>query len=308
MLTIISTGDRESDLYWWNELKKKLPKNDKLRSFDCLTEQDTSKLEQRVETIALLEESQTLIVHQPSLTPELAAKLENHTDDVYVITPVGRLPKLASKVKVISEKITDAGIKSAISRELTKLELAPERDLLLRTYLSLTTEDFTGKEHLSPAKALVFLRQLQILADLPQPEKQRLFELLIGTSEGKTSQWEILDHLFSQSKRKQHDYFRHLSESMSTYEIMALAKSTLLLVLAITSGQQAHLDNASIAAKLGKHPFYVSSIARTISAKNISFEKAHRLVQRLFNLETTLKSGRLDDESIGFDFLLATSV
>lgn len=307
MLTIISTGDRESDLYRWYELKKKLPKHSRMRNFDCTNVQELHKLEQQIDTIALLDESHTLVVHQLALTAVLTSKFEAYSEDVYAISPIGKLPELAHSTKVLSEKVTDAILKSAITQELSKFELVPNRDYLLHIYLALTIEDFMGKEHISPTRTLTFLRQMQVLDNTPQPEKQKLFELLIGTTEGKASQWEILDHLFSSSKRRQHEYFMHLGESMSTYEIMALAKSTLLLVLSITSGQQSHLDNASIAAKIGKHPFYVTSIARTISTKGITFEKAYRLVQRLLNLEVALKSGRLDDESIGFGFLLATS-
>lgn len=307
MLTIISTGDRESDLYRWHDIKKKLPRNSTLRSFDGTSEREVSKLLQQIDTISLLNEAYSLVAHQLTLSPMLANKLEMHSENVFVITPVGKLPKFASTTKLVDEKVTDSAVKSAITHELTKFGVVTQRDDLLHLYLSLTVEDFTGKERISPLSALLFIRQLQILDNLPQPEKQKLFELLVGTTEGKANQWEILDHLFSLSKKKQHEYFMHLSEFMSVYEIMALAKSTLLLVLAITSGQLSHLDNASIAAKIGKHPFYVTSIARTVAAKNITFEKAYSLVRRLLNLETTLKSGKLDDESIGFDFLLATS-
>jgi len=307
MLTIIATGDRESDLYKWNEIRANLPTGSQYRSFDGTVDVDLQKLRQLIETVTLLAENVTLVIHQIELSEKLVAQLAKHQQDVYIITAAGKLPKPDKLIKLITEKVTDSTLKSAISHELSKLSLVPEHDSLLRLYLSLTIEDFSGKERISPIKTLTFLHQLQILSDMPLVEKQKLFLLLVGTSEGKANHWELLDHLFTTSKKKQHEYFARLNESMSTYEIMSLAKSSLFLVLAITIGQRDHLDNASIAKKIGKHPFYVTSLARTIASKNITFDKAYKLVSRMLNLETTLKSGKLDDEGIGFDFLLATS-
>jgi len=308
MLTIISTGDRESDLYRWQLLKKNALSFEKLISIDGSTEIGMRQLTQRVETISLLSEITPIVAHHVKLTEDLVKLLVHYEQDVYLLTPEGKLPTLTSTLKIISEKLTDSRLKSVISRTFEELSLQPTREELIRIYLLLTSEDYVGKERISPSRTLTFVRQVRTLAGTTPDEGKKLLTALLGNIEGKSSQWELLDHLFTPNKRKQKEYFSSLTEIMSPYEIMSLAKSTLLLVLAIIIGQQQNLDSTSIATKIGKHPFYVSFLLRTVSSNRITYEKAYKLSTRLFNLESALKSGRFDDEGFGFDILLATEV
>ena len=306
MLTIISTGDRESDLYRWHSLKEKVRSIEEIISIDGSTEVGLHQLTQRLETISLLTEIAPIVAHHVKLTTELVKLLVNYEQDVFLLTPEGKLPTLNSPHRIINEKLTDSQLKSVISHSFEQLSFVPAREDLIRIYSLLTSEDFMGKERISPNRTLTFIRQVRTLEGTTADEGKKLLTALLGSIEGKFSQWEILDHLFTPSKRKQKEYFAALTEIMSTYEIMSLAKSTLLLVLAIIVGQEQHLDATSIATKIGKHPFYVSSLLRTITSNRIAYEKAFKLCTRLFNLESALKSGRFDDEGFGFDVLLAT--
>jgi hypothetical protein len=306
MLTILSTGDRESDLFHWSTLASKQPKVKDIASIDCSSPEGMNKLLRKVETISLLEEEAPVIAHYPELTEELATLLSSYSQDVYILSPTGKLPKLTTGTKVVTDKISDNQLKALLSETLRELNITVTRDDQVRMYLPLTIEDFMGKEKLSPLRCLTFARQLKTIQGSSPEEAQKLLASLIGLSEGKASQWEILSNLFATQKKKQKEYFGALSLSMSPYEIMSMAKSTLLLVLVILAGKQEHLDSASIAGKIGKHPFYVGSLLRTVQEKGITYEKVQKMLVRFFNLESALKSGKFDDEQFGFEVLLAT--
>lgn len=305
MLTVIATGDRESDLYHWTKIVEKNPLLKKIPSIDCSTEIGLQTLQQKVETVSLFSDDSPVIANYAELKEEIFTLLIEYSQDVYILTPTGKVPK-SSKITLITEKVTDATLKARIADTLRTIGITPTREELARLYFPLSIEDFMGKEKLSPLRCLTFIRQLRTIEGATPDEAKKLFASLIGVSEGKASQWEILANLFSSQKKKQKEYFSMLTESMSPYEIMALAKSTLLLVMIILIGQHEHLDSASIAGKIGKHPFYVSSLLRTVQDKNITYEKAQKMLTRLFNLETALKSGKFDDEQFGFEVLIAT--
>lgn len=306
MLTIIATGDRESDLFHWSSiLEKKVLLRD-IGSIDCSTPEGVSKLVRKVETISLLSEEVPIVAHYPELNEEILKLLSSYSQDVYVLTPAGKVAKTGGKEKLFTEKIGDTQLKALITETMRELQLNVTREDLTRIYAPLTIEDFMGKEKLSPLRCLTFVRQLKTIGGASVDDAQKLLAALIGIAEGKASQWEILSNLFSSQKKKQKDYFSSLTQSMSPYEIMAMAKSTLLLVMIILTGQQEHLDSASIAGKIGKHPFYVGSLLKTVNEKAITYDKAQRMLVRFLNLESALKSGKFDDEQFGFEVLLAT--
>lgn len=306
MVTLISTGDRESDLYRWQTCKESTPTIQRIASIDCSTDKGTQQLVQRLESISLLANNEPVVAHFPTLTPKLLQLLQTCDDIVFLISPVGKLPASTAKIRVITEKVTDSQMKSSISQAFATLPISPLREDLIKIYLLLTSEDSIGKERISPLRTQTFVRQLRTLEETSTDEAKKLLEAMLNSTAGKSSQWELLDNLFSASRLKQKKYFSALTEIMSPYEIMSQAKATLLLVLIILTGQQQHLDSTSIATKIGKHPFYVGSIARTIANKNITYEKAYKLATRFFNLESALKSGKFDDEGFGFEVLLAT--
>jgi len=116
----------------------------------------------------------------------------------------------------------------------------------------------------------------------------------------------MLDYLFDKDKIKQHNYFSALTSTVSPFEIIAQIKSILLLSLALLHGSEEGLDSSSIATKLKKHPFYISSLLRTIKGKRIGKEKLFQLISRFMRLENALKSGKFENEKFGFEILLAT--
>ncbi|MCC7304507.1 hypothetical protein IT418_03815 [bacterium] len=307
MITVIATGDRESDLYYWTGITKKDPELKNIPSIDCTTENGLQRLLQKLETISLLSESTPLVCHYPEISETILALFTSYTENIFIISPTGKLPKLPREITVITEKITDTTLKLLIADTLKKLSIALDRDQTVRLYIPLTIDDYMGKERLSPLRCLTFLRQVETISGSTPEEVQKSFMILLGLQEGKASQWEILAQLFTTNKVRQKDYFVALAETMSPYEIMSMAKSTLLLVMAILKGRQEGIDSASIAKKIGKHPFYVGSLLKTTELQKITYEKAEKILTRLMNLELALKSGRFEDESFGFEVLLATN-
>ena len=306
MVTIINTGDRESDLYHHDLLRKVNTTLAHASSIDGSTTEGQHQFLMKLETISLLSEPIPLVVHAIELTDQTAQLLKSYAQDVVIVSPAGKLPKLDQAFKQITAKVADATLKSLLDEKLRKLHIQVSRDTLIRIYMALTIEDVMGKERLSPLKYLTFERQLESISSDSPDETSKLLESVLGIAEGKASQWEMLTHLFSSQKKTQKQYFAALAETMSPYEIMSMAKSTILLVMAIILGQKEHLDQASIATKLGKHPFYIGSLARSIQNSNITYDRALKVVTRLLNLESMLKSGKFDDEYFGFEVLLAT--
>lgn len=306
MITIIATGDRESDLYYWAGITKKQPELRNLTSIDCSTEPGKAKFVQKIETISLLAENTPLVAHFIEISESIYSLIASYAQDMYILSPAGKLPKMGKEIKAITDKVTDSTLKMLITDTLRKLGIQCDRDQSVRMYIPLTVEDFMGKEHLSSLRCLTFVRQLETISGEKAEEAQRSFNALIGLQEGKASQWEILEQLFSVQKKTQKNYFVALSEDMSPYEIMSMAKATLLLVMIILVGRHEGIDSASIAKKLGKHPFYVGSLLRTIDAQRITYDRAEKVLTRLMNLESALKSGKFEDEKFGFEVLLAT--
>ncbi|PIY18503.1 hypothetical protein COZ14_00035, partial [Candidatus Dojkabacteria bacterium CG_4_10_14_3_um_filter_Dojkabacteria_WS6_41_9] len=152
MLTIISTGDRESDLYRWHSLKEKVRSIEEIISIDGSTEVGLHQLTQRLETISLLTEIAPIVAHHVKLTTELVKLLVNYEQDVFLLTPEGKLPTLNSPHRIINEKLTDSQLKSVISHSFEQLSFVPAREDLIRIYLLLTSEDFMGKERIAKDK------------------------------------------------------------------------------------------------------------------------------------------------------------
>lgn len=305
MITLISTGDRESDLYHWYAIREKHPELKNLASIDASTPQGAAEFIRKIETISFFGSADIIIAHTVELTPQHIPLLNGYAGKIYLITTVGKVPK-GLEVKNSFEKCTDQTLKNLIASKLRELSISPTKEDIAKLYYTLSIEECSGKERLSPLRCHTLVRQLSTIAGSSPEEAKKLFSNLIGLVEGKASQWELLANLFTTQKRKQKEYFQSLSEIMTPYEIMSHAKSTLLLVYAIMIGRSERLDSASIASKLGKHPFYISSLLRTVEEKGITLEKVKKTVGRLLNLEMALKSGKFDDEYFGFEVLLAT--
>ncbi len=306
MVTIIATGDRESDLFHWSAIIKQKPDIRSFPSIDASTKEGAAAFLQKLDTISLLAETTPLIVHSLEITEAMLPNILSYGYDIFIISPQGKLPKLPKEIRVVDEKIGDSYLKSAISDSLRKLSINLDRDQAVRLYIPLTIEDFMGKERLSPLRCMTLLRQIETISGSSPEEANKAFAALLGLQEGKASQWELLGQLFSTSKKKQKEYFAALTEIMSPYEIMSMGKSTLLLVMIILQGRKEGLDAASIAKKIGKHPFYVGSLLKTIDSQRISYERAEKVLARFMNLESALKSGKFEDEQFGFEVLLAT--
>lgn len=305
MLTLIATGDRESDLYHWYEVREKHPELKSVPSIDSSTPQGAAEFARRVETISFFGNTDIIVAHSVEINPQLAHLMNEYTGTIYIITTVGKVPKTL-QAKSAFDKCTDQMLKNLISTKLRTLSLSPTKEDMAKLYFTLSIEDYSGKERLSPLRCRTLARQLMTIEGSSPEDAKKLFTNLIGLVEGKASQWELLANLFTTQKRKQKEYFQSLSELMTPYEIMSLAKSTLLLVYAIMLGRKDHLDSASIATKLGKHPFYISSLLRTVEEKGITIDKVKKIISRFLNLEMALKSGKFDDEYFGFEVLLAT--
>lgn len=306
MLTIFSTGDRESDLYHWSKFLQKHPELKDIPRIDCSIPAGVNKLVRKVETISLLTEEMPIIANFIELNEETVALLSSYSQNVYILTPAGKLPKLDSTVNIVTEKIGDTQLKSLITDTLRTLNVSVSREDLIRMYIPLSTEDFMGKEKLSPLRCLTFVRQLMTIEASTPEDSAKLLTALIGIAEGKASQWEILSNLFSTHKKRQKEYFSNLAQSMSPFEIIARAKTSILLIMVILIGKEEALDSTSISVKIGKSLGYVSSLLRSVQEKSITYDKAHKMLVRLFNLESALKSGKFDDEHFGFEVLLAT--
>ncbi|WKZ23721.1 MAG: hypothetical protein QY312_03075 [Candidatus Dojkabacteria bacterium] len=308
MVTILSTGDRESDLFHWFHVKNKLPKEQQLLILHADTETGKAKLLQELNTVTFFSADKIIVAHSVEVTKDIFSLMLSYSQDIYVVSTVGKLPtKIPTTVSLVKEKIGDATLKSLIDKNLRDLGITSTREELARLYLPLMLEDFGGRERLSPLRCMTLLRQLQAIASEPEQKRPAFFKNILTMQEGKASQWEILANFFSSNKKKQNKYFQSLSETMSSYEIMSFTKSTILLLLVLLQAKREGYDNASMAKKLGKHPFYIDSLLRSAQANSISSERAEKLLLRLFNLETALKSGKFEDEGFGFEVLLATS-
>ncbi len=306
MITVIKTGDRDTDLILLQAETKKLAGKKFLR-FDGSNDRELAIALGYLEAISFLPSEQIYIIHNVELTEDLVKRFTSTTETLFLVSPKGKIkPESIKGAKLLSDAVTDQQIKTKVATLLAKYNINLGRDELLKLYQSITVPNEQGKERLSPLLYGILERRMQALATEDPQESEKLLKDLLSATANQVNQWDILTNLFNPHKDRQHAYFTALIEVLSPYEVISFAKTTVFVALAILHGRKDGIDNTSIATKLGKHPFYISSLAKTISERDITIQKLHRAITRLMNLELALKSGKFDDEQFGLDILLAT--
>lgn len=306
MVTVIKTGDRESDLVQFAALLSPTEKKHAIQ-YDCQDQKQLQSALGSLEAISFIPGATIYVLHNLELTKELLEKIVTASETVILVTPTTKLKLQDNKqIKLISSPVTDQSIKTKIASLLASLHVVLPQTDLLKLYQSITITDDMGKERLSPLLYNTLERRIRALAEDDPVATLKAVQEILSIGITSVNQWDILANLFSANKQKQQAYFSALSEALSPYEIISFCKTTVLTALAILAGKQEHIDNTTIATKLGRHPFYVSSIAKTIMEKELTPAKVLRVCTRLMNLELALKSGKFDDERFGFEVLLAT--
>jgi hypothetical protein len=227
---------------------------------------------------------------------------------MYVITLVGKfdLKKIPPTITTVTTKIADASLKEKLAQLLRKNGVVLDRIALMQLTAHISLDDGYGKSAISPAQLEILERRITALKLEYGDNTSDLVKDLVSMTKEKVSQWDLLKKLFSSDKSSQQRYFAQLTQQMSLFEIIAIAKTSLFLVLTIINAHAEHLDNTTIATKLKKNLFYIESLYRTAQEVGATKEKLFALITRLMNLELAIKSGKFDDEQFGFDILLAT--
>jgi hypothetical protein len=306
MKVIISTGDRASDLFLWAEKKKTV--TEKLVIFDGTNKNDIQKFTTTLESISLFEEVQSIVIHNIELTAELISMIGSYAGDIYIVSLAGKfdMKKLPPTITTVTAKIADSSLKEKLAQLLRKNGITLDRITLMQLTAHISIDDGYGKSAISPAQLEILERRVTALKLEYGDNTSDLVKDLVSMTKEKVSQWDLLKKLFSSDKKSQLRYFAQLTQQMSLFEIIAIAKTSLFLVLTITNAHADHLDNTTIATKLKKNLFYIESLYRTAQEVGATKEKLFGLITRLMNLELAIKSGKFDDEQFGFDILLAT--
>lgn len=306
MKIIISTGDRANDLFVWAEKKQKI--NEKLVVLDGTNKQDVQKFSSMLESISLFETVASLVIHNVELTAELLHLVATYAGNVYIVTTTGKFDfkKVPSEITVLNTKINDAALKERVTQLLRKSNITLDRMALLQLFTHISIEDAYGKAAISPTQLEILERRIAALKLEYGDNTTDLVKDLVSMTKEKVSQWDLLKKLFSTDKHSQFRYFSQLTQQMNLFEIIAMAKTSLFLLLVVMNAHAEHLDNTSIASKLKKNLFYIDSLYKSAQEAGATKDKVYSLITRLMNLELAIKSGKFDDEQFGFDILLAT--
>lgn len=307
MLVIINTKDRESDLILWREYKSKNLSGIPVSVYDCSEESEYQSFTESISNISLFSSTTTdiVIAHNLKYSKDIATAIKNSTNDIILVSPSGRWSAYKAESKKITTPISENKIKNDISEAITKIGFSKNHLSMPDIYNSVTVKNYSGKNVLSPILADTLLRRISAI-DSEDPEKDKKLEYILSHSAKHINQWKVIDFLFSSHKKEQYTYFSELTKTVSPFELIAQIKSTLFLLRIIKDSLDSGLTSQSIASKLKKHPFYISSLVQTLQKSKMSNKKLEYLVSRFLRLEFALKSGKFEDEYFGFEVLLAT--
>jgi hypothetical protein len=305
MKVIIATGDRNSDLYYWQRQKEKNPA---VRIFDALNDREFASFQSLLTGISLFQEHPALALHNATLSDALLASIESYEGDIFIVTLQEKydLNKLPKSISTQQTKVSETVLKERISGALHSAGLTLDRISLAKLYDHVSVDDVFGKKQLVPSLVEIFIRRLEALRAAYGQDTEPLLKELVTMTKETVSQWDLVKKLFSSDKQSQYRYFSKLLQQSNLFEILGIAKTTLFLLLTILKEKENHLDTTSIASKTKKNVYYIESLARTAQENNVTAAKVLSLITRLMNLELAVKSGKFDDEQFAFEVLLAT--
>lgn len=304
MLYVVKTSHPDSDSFTLTNTVLPLISKEPLQKkrFDCNDPKELEKFFLDTQVISFLPKEKTVyLLSGLKLTESDGKKLlaAAEAEDIVLISPAGKsLPK-SSQVKEFITPIKSQQVKTFIANEI--------KDLTLPSWLSVqkilektSILDDMGNVYHSPLQAVILVKQVSLLKDSPE-----LLKALFAEDSNFVSQWAILEKLFSTPVERM-EYFEQLATVYDPYELLNMIKHNLLLAIPIAEALQSRMDTDSIAKTLKKHPFYIKNIASTISKFSITQSNALALLSRIIRVEEKVKSGELDDPSIGIDTVLAT--
>jgi hypothetical protein len=302
MIYLIKTTDSDSDLFVLRTQVLPVFDNKKKHIYYCEKSGVFEQFLADSQVVSMFNEPKYYILYNLKLNKDEKKELQKIDEDIVLVNPSTKVWKeLGSKLKVFDTKLTVHDIKRYVDKSLTdagvKLDSVSQQKLLEK----IATVDEIGALYYSPLIAETVAKQAILLATKGKTE----LEKFLYSSEKIVDHWQILSYLFAPLKERI-DYFKHLESIMDIYEMLNSIKTTLLLATVVLEGDQQHIDSQSLARQIGKHPFYISNIQKTLKQKGITQQKTLHLLQRMLNLETKIKTGELDDPNLGFDILLAT--
>jgi len=107
MISIFSTGDRESDIVLWHRFKKDNPKKTrKMSSFNCSEDNDLNSLLGTLETVSFFANDNTIVCHNVPYSKKLVNLLATASQDIYIITMSGRWGAFKKQHSLFSKAIT----------------------------------------------------------------------------------------------------------------------------------------------------------------------------------------------------------
>lgn len=304
MLYVIKTQSPDSDLFFLRyrvlpELKGKYTVR---RNYYCDIDTSFEQFLNNTGTLSLFATDKTLhVLYDLKTNKKEIDVLSKLTDELIILmNPSKKTFTKSSSVQIIDTPFTLNDIKKLIQQQLSK-ESIPKNISIDDIVKKIAFADDMGNINYSPLQAEILIKQLQLLAE-KSPDSIASF---IKSDKEFADHWQMISQLFAE-KNARNSYFENLMEMFDIYEIVNSLKNSIILIGVISNALEQHTDATSIAKTLGKHPFYVQNLVRTIHQHHISPTKAANLLSRFLNLELKLKSGELDDAELGFQILIAT--
>lgn len=304
MICVIKTGDADSNAYILkNEVIKLYEgKYTHKKIYYCDEPNQFESFLNATQSMSLFAtESNLYILHDLKVTAnekKLLSKIE--TENIILVDPSTKVFPKSANIKIFDTPLKSYELKRIIADRITKLQLQSivSADAVLQ---SIGMYDVMGNVTYSPIQAEIVLKQIETLAKRNQTD---LIKDFIAKKEF-IDHWQITNMLFADKKTRT-KYFDELMQISEIYEVLGTIKTNLLLMGVIATALLDHMDDASIAKTLGKHPFFVGNLITSIKRYSLSPSKLSQLLSRFINLEMKLKTGSLDDPELGFSIVIAT--